>query len=91
MPHSSASPMPPARPYSGPMLRAVTLALLGLLLTACASAPKTLPPVAVPRAPTQPEPPAWCLPTCSFGWKRMVESLQSTPTPPESPASSATN
>lgn len=90
MPHLSANPTQPARPLPGPMLRAAMPALLALLLTACASVPQALPPVAIPQATTQPEVPAICLPTCSAGWKRMVESLRSTPTAPESPASSAT-
>lgn len=78
---------------------ALMLAVLALLLTACAAPPTpTLPPsvVAPPRIPPlpqaarQPPAPAWCSPTCSAALTRERENwLQrlTLPMPPASPAS----
>lgn len=71
--------------------RAPMLLLLTALLTACASTSPawraSVPPL--PPSARQEPSPALCLPSCSAGWKRLVESLQQTPTAPASPASSA--
>lgn len=70
------------------------LSLLPLLLTACGTAPPSL-PVAAPAIPPlpqqarQPQPPASCLPTCNAGLTRLRENLLSTPTPPTPPAAPA--
>lgn len=77
-------------PRSRPALLALTLPMLLMLLSACSSTPKALPvpaPLIPPLSPAarQPDVPAWCLPTCSAGWKRMVESLLPRPTGVESP------
>lgn len=63
--------------------RGMLLCVLPLLVMACASAPPPLPPVvvpppAIPALPSQarqPPVPAYCSPTCSDGWTRLVESL----------------
>ena len=61
-------------------LRAVTLTVLVLLLTACAqpsifTAPPPEPPrtPALPEQARQPKPPSICLPTCSQGLTRLRE------------------
>lgn len=69
-----------------PNLRVIALTqlLLIALLSACATPPAPLPPVvvpppeipALPQAARQPPTPPWCLPTCSDGWRREVESWQ---------------
>lgn len=78
-----------------PLLRLSSVMLLPLLLAACASAPNNSPPSVAPLVPPlplearQPALPAWCSPTCSAGWRRMVETLlqpQTQPTVPVSPA-----
>ena len=70
-------------PRSRPALHALMLSALLLLVSGCASVPRpSLPPVipALPAQATQPPAPALCLPTCSSGWKRLVESLLQSPT-----------
>ena len=81
----------------GPAVRAGTLLLLVLLLTACASTPLGLPPTPAPAIPPlppsarQPAPLDLCSPTCSAAWKRTVESLLPRPTGAASPAASASS
>ena len=87
------------------LLASLLLALL-IPLAACTALPKTLTvvtPLAPPPLPEQakqPKLPAWCTPTCSKGWQKMLERqnaqgekllLGSTvPTSPGLPASTPT-
>lgn len=70
-----------------------TLLLALPLLSACSSVPVRLPPEPppvplppLPAAARQPTPPPTCLPTCSAGASRSLESWLSSPTAPTSPA-----
>lgn len=76
--------MKPRRPYAAP---AWTLLPLAALLTACGATsprlPSSVPPL--PPAARQEPPPETCSPTCSDGWRRLVESLLPRPTEPEQP------
>lgn len=77
--------MKPCRPFAAP---GWTLLPLAALLTACGATSPRL-PVSVPPLPpaARQEPaPETCLPTCSDGWRRLVESLLPRPTEPEQPA-----
>ena len=79
-------------PHKLPAGRVWIPLLLAGLLTACASTSRVSPDSAPPLAPIarQEPPPGICLPTCSAGWRRLVESLLQKPTglePPELPAS----
>lgn len=80
-------PKPP-RPYAVPALMLLPLAVL---LTACGAtlppSPSSLPPL--PPAARQEPAPETCSPTCSDGWRRLVESLLPKPTEPEQPAKPA--
>ena len=75
-----------------PVVRVWIPLLLAGLLTACASTSRVSPDSAPPLPPIarQEPPPEICLPTCSAGWRRLVESLLPKPTgleQPERPAS----
>lgn len=67
---------------------APTLLLLAALLTGCGAtlprSPGSVPPL--PPAARQEPTPEHCLPTCSDGWRRLVESLLPKQTAPASPA-----
>jgi len=85
------------KPNASRLGRAAGLLLPLLLATACASVPPPLPPLVVPPAAIpslpaqarQPTTPAECSPTCSDGWKRLVESLLQKPTAAALPAGPA--
>ncbi len=81
-------PAKPAKPYAVP---AWTLLPLAALLTACGGTlprlPSSVPPL--PPAARQEPAPEICLPTCSDGWKRLVESLLPKQTETEQPAKPA--
>ena len=79
-------------PLNNRAVPAWTLLPLAVLLTACGATsprlPGSVPPL--PPAARQEPAPETCLPTCSEGWRRLVESLLPRPTepePPEQPAS----
>ncbi len=95
----------PLLPKSNSIGRRLTPVWLALLVTACATGPRSTPasapakapqPASVPALPAQarqPVAPALCLPTCSDGWRRLAESLLPLPMPegpPEPPASGPT-
>lgn len=77
--------MQPLKPYAVP---AWTLLPLAALLTACGATSPRLPASVPPLPPVARQEPApeTCLPTCSAGWRRLVESLLPRPTEPERPA-----
>lgn len=84
--------MKPLRPFAVP---AWTLLPLAALLTACGATSPRLPVSVPPLPPVARQEPAQetCLPTCSDGWRRLVESLlpkQTAPAPPALPASGPT-
>ena len=71
------------RPMTKRNKPALMLLLLTSVLTACSNkSPDYSPAVAPPAVPSlpkearQPETPPYCLPTCSAGWSRQVESWQ---------------
>jgi hypothetical protein len=74
-------------PLNNRAVRAWTLLPLAVLLTACGATsprlPSSVPPL--PPAARQEPAPETCLPTCSDGWRRLVESLLPRPTEPEPP------
>ena len=82
-------------PRSDPRLTALRLPLLALLLTGCASAsltPRPTPGPEIPLLPAvarQPLPPPLCSQGCSSGLSALLDSLVSTPTPPQLPAAPA--
>lgn len=84
--------MPLKLPHAG---RVPMLSALALLLASCGHTPQALPPVPAPAIPPlpstaqQPEVPEWCLPTCSEGLRRMLESLLPKPTSEGPPGQSA--
>lgn len=71
--------------YAAPALMLLPLVVL---LTACGGTlpvlPSNVPPL--PPAARQEPAPETCSPTCSDGWRRLVESLLPRPTEPEQPA-----
>ncbi len=87
------------KPHNKLLSRVLMLALLGMLLTGCASEfPSSLQPVAPPAIPPLPaqarvslvETPSMCSSTCSAGLTALRDSLANMPTtsgPPDSPAS----
>lgn len=95
----------PLLPSSNSIVRMLTLGWLALLVTACATGPRSTPasalvqppqPPSVPALPAQarqPAAPALCSPTCSDGWRRLAENLLPLPMQeglPEQPASGHT-
>ena len=82
--------MPPNKPRP---MRLLTAVLPTLLLAACASASRPLPPLAVPPPAIpplplqarQPPPPPICSPTCSAGLTTLRASLLLPPTTPALP------
>lgn len=76
--------MKPCKPFAVPGLMLLPLVML---LTACESTLPRLPdkvPPLPPVARQEPAPQA-CLPTCSDGWRRLVESLLPKQTEPARP------
>ena len=74
-----------------PLAHALTLTLLLLLSSGCATKPPALPPLPVapplvpplPQQARQPTPPPWCLPTCSAALGKRLSTLADTLTKPE--------